>query len=49
MNVDVYARTMEEFLISGFIVHRKSYGWRNGKEDCWTDYVQPNTSLSTTT
>lgn len=39
---DVYARTMEEFLISGFIVHRKSYGWRNGKEDCWTDYVQPN-------
>ena len=39
---DVYARTMEEFLISGFIVHRKSYGWRNGKEECWTDYVQPN-------
>lgn len=39
---DVYARSMEEFLISGFIVHRKSYGWRNGKEDCWTDYVQPN-------
>lgn len=39
---DVYARTIEEFLISGFIVHRKSYGWRNGKEDCWTDYVQPN-------
>ena len=39
---DVYARSMEEFLISGFIVHRKSYGWRSGKEDCWTDYVQPN-------
>lgn len=39
---EVYARSMEEFLISGFIVHRKSYGWRNGKEDCWTDYVQPN-------
>ena len=39
---EVYARTMEEFLISGFMVHRKSYGWRNGKEDCWTDYVQPN-------
>ena len=39
---EMYARTMEEFLISGFIVHRKSYGWRNGKEDCWTDYVQPN-------
>lgn len=39
---EVNARTMEEFLISGFIVHRKSYGWRNGREDCWTDYVQPN-------
>lgn len=39
---DIYSRTMEEFLISGFIVHRKSYGWRNNKEDCWTDYVQPN-------
>lgn len=39
---EVNARTMEEFLIGGFIVHRKSFGWRNGKEDCWTDYVQPN-------
>ena len=39
---EVNARSMEEFLISGFIVHRKSYGWRNGKEDCWTYYVQPN-------
>lgn len=39
---NMYARTMEEFLISGFIVHRKSYGWRNNKVDCWTDYVQPN-------
>lgn len=39
---EVYARTMEEFLISGLAVHRKSYGWRNGREDCWTDYVQPN-------
>lgn len=39
---EVNARSMEEFLISGFIVHRKSYGWRNGKEDCWTDNVQPN-------
>lgn len=39
---NMFARTMEEFLISGFIVHRKSYGWRNNKEDCWTDYVHPN-------
>ena len=39
---ELYARTMEEYLISGFIVHRKWYGWRNDKLDCWTDYVQPN-------
>lgn len=39
---EIYARTMEEYLISGFIVHRKWYGWRNEKVDCWTDYVQPN-------
>ena len=39
---EIDARTMEEFLISGLIVHRKSYGWRCGEEDCWTDYVQPN-------
>lgn len=39
---ELYARTMEEFLISGFIVHRKWFGWRNNKCDCWTDYVQPN-------
>lgn len=39
---DVYSRTMEEFLISGLIVHRKWFGWRNNKLDCWTDYVQPN-------
>ena len=39
---EVNARTMEEFLISGFMVHRKWYGWRNDKLDCCTDYVQPN-------
>lgn len=39
---EVLARSMEEFLISGLIVHRKSYGWRNDKMDCWTDYVNPN-------
>ena len=33
---------MEEFLISGFVVQRKWYGWRENKLDCWTDYVQPN-------
>ena len=39
---EMYARTMEEYLISGMVVHRKWYGWRNDKMECWTDYVQPN-------
>lgn len=39
---EMYARTIEEYLISGMAVHRKWYGWRNDKMDCWTDYVQPN-------
>lgn len=39
---EVNARCMEEFLISGFVVQRKWYGWRDNKLDCWTDYVQPN-------
>ena len=39
---EILARTMEEFLISGLVVHRKWYGWRQGKLDCWTDVVQPN-------
>ncbi|MCD8266466.1 MAG: hypothetical protein LUC33_04850, partial [Prevotellaceae bacterium] len=39
---EVNARSMEEFLISGLVVHRKSFGWRNGRAECWTDYVNPN-------
>lgn len=39
---EINARCMEEFLISGLVVQRKWYGWRNDKLDCWTDYVQPN-------
>lgn len=39
---EINARCMEEFLISGFVVQRKWYGWRNDKLDCWTEYVQPN-------
>lgn len=39
---EVQSRSMEEFLISGFVVHRKWFGWRNNRLDCWTDYVQPN-------
>lgn len=39
---EINARCMEEFLISGLVVQRKWYGWRENKLDCWTDYVQPN-------
>ncbi len=39
---EVNARSFEEFLISGFVVHRKWYGWRRERKECWTDYVQPN-------
>ena len=39
---ELYARTMEEYMVGAFIVHRKWYGWRNDKLDCWTDYVNPN-------
>lgn len=38
---ELYARTMEELLIGGFVVHRKWYGWRGGSLDCWTDMVPP--------
>ena len=36
------ARSMEEFLTSGFVAHRKYYGWLKDKLDCWTNYVEPN-------
>lgn len=39
---ELYARTMEEFLISGVAIHRKWYGVREGVADCWTDYVHPD-------
>ena len=38
----INARSIQELLISGLIVHRKWFGPRNDKCDCWTDYVQPN-------
>lgn len=38
---ELNARSMEELLISGLVVHRKSFGWLNGKQDCWTESVQP--------
>ena len=38
---ELYARTMEDYMVGAFVVHRKWYGWRNDKLDCWTDYVNP--------
>lgn len=39
---EMYARTMEEFLIGGLAVHRKWYGRKGEKVDCWTDMVLPD-------
>lgn len=39
---ELLSRTFEEFLIGGLVVHKKTYGWRNGRNDCWTDMVHPN-------
>lgn len=39
---EMYARTMEEFLISGMAVHRKWFGRKGGETDCWTDFVSPD-------
>ena len=35
------SRTFMDYLIGGAAIQRKFYGWRNGLEDCWTDYVNP--------
>jgi hypothetical protein len=39
---EIDTRTMEEFMISGAAIHKKKYGWRRNRLDCWTDYVNPN-------
>ena len=41
---ELHARGMEEFLVSGAIVHRKWAGWNRAdtKYDCWTDAVNLN-------
>lgn len=39
---EINARTLEEFLISGLAVQRKSFGRRMGRTDCWTDCVPPD-------
>lgn len=38
---EMYARTMEEFLIGGLAIHKKWYGRKGSRSDCWTDFVQP--------
>lgn len=39
---ELYARSMEEFLIGGLVVHRKWYGRRGVKTGCWTEFVSPD-------
>ena len=39
---ELYAAGMKEFYIGGMVVHKKSFGWRNERMDCWTDVVPPN-------
>lgn len=38
------ARSLEEFLISGVVASRATYGWKTGKDkqDVWVDLVNPN-------
>lgn len=36
------ARGFEEFLISGAVIQKETWGWRNDMMDCWTDLVNPN-------
>ena len=38
---ELNSRMLEEFLISGMTVQRKTYGTRNARMDCWTDIVSP--------
>lgn len=39
---EMHARTMEEYLIGGFVVHRKGYYWQFKRMDCWTSVVRPS-------
>ena len=39
------ARALEEFLISGFVVQRKTFGWRQGRCGSWTDNVSPDSFI----
>lgn len=39
---EMNARALEEFLISGLVVQRKTYGTRQGVRGCFTDNVSPS-------
>lgn len=39
---EIDSRAFEEFLVSGMVVQRKSYGVRRGLSGCWTDNVSPD-------
>lgn len=39
---ELHARTLEDFLIGGFVMHHKRFGWRDGRLDCWTRMVSPD-------
>lgn len=43
---EMYARAMEENLIGGFVCHKKTFGWRKDRMDCWTDNVQPSNFIA---
>lgn len=39
---ELYSRSMEEFLVGGLVVHKKWFGRRGRRTDCYTDFVQPD-------
>ena len=41
---EMYARGLEEYLISSLVVHKKCYGWNTSlqRSDCWTKQVDNN-------
>ena len=39
---EIFSRSMEEFLISGMVVHRKRMGFREGNRGVWTEVVSPS-------
>lgn len=41
MNI-LYINAMEEFIIGGLTIMRESYDWINGRQDSWSNIVNPN-------